>query len=710
MLVRFIQAAILCGVTCLFPQVGSGQILSLQTSTGTIANGAVVTLDLAWDAQGGTAPAALQWTVSYSSPDVYLLQTTLGEAGSGAGKRLTCHPGLESITCVLFGSDAAPIGNGPVARMTFATTTTFSGFTFVSLSRAAAASPDGTPINISESGTGLGTSSVTGLSPAPGCTYSIELTGTVLSASGGETTFWVETGPQCPWQAGGTVPWLSTNPPSSGTGPGSFTVRAAQNTGPARAGTILIAGSAQSLMQMAADGSLPQPGFAGSGAAHIVSGGSWKTTITLMNTGTTQASAHLYFFDNAGMPLSLAWNFPQSGPGAPAPEVTTVTRTIDPGKLVVMETSGNGALTEGWAQLHSTGPLQGFAIFTNVLTHQEAVVPLESAGEYQRLLAFDNTGSTETGVAMANLSMHAIEVTATFRDHAGTTLGTAFLPIAARGHSSFMLRPAFGMTAGQRGTMEFQTSYGARIAVVGLRADGPAFTTLPILSDTGGDGTGSIAQVISGAGWKTTLTLVNARPDTGESSTRWFDDAGVPLTLSILDVSTGAITNSSSTSGIVPGLSSVTLETPPVDGPVLGVGSVQIAAPGMNGIAIYRSNVTGQQVAVPLESRRAGSYVLVFDNTNTLITGVGIANLDGHEANISVTVRDDTGTLLSSDAIQLPANGHTSFLIGQRYPSSANLLGSLSLATSGGARISVIGIRATVAGTLTALPPFARSD
>jgi hypothetical protein len=708
MLVRSIQALILFGLAIYFQQAGAAQVLSLQTSAGAISSGATVTVDVRWDAQGGTAPAALQWTVSYSSSDVYLLQTTLATAGVGAGKTLTCLPGFASVTCVLTGSDATSIGNGSVASMTFATTASFTGFTFLSLANSVASSPQGLPIASSASGTGLGVVPGAGLSPAPGCSYALQLTGAVFSARGEAASFSVNTGTQCPWQAQSTVSWMTITTPSAGTGSGTFTFQVAPNAGAARAGTLLITGVALSVIQEASDGSFPQTGFAGGGVAHVVAGGLWKTTITLVNTGSTQGSAHLYFFDNGGNSLPLAWNFPQSGSTAQA--VDSLNRTMDPGKTFVMETSDAAAFSEGWAQIQTSGPVQGFAIFTNVQTLQEAVVPIETNGAGLHLLAFDNTSAAETGVALANLSMHSVDVPATFRDPTGATLGSTVIHLEARGHVSFLLHFTFGVTADQRGTMEFDPPFGAQITVVGLRADGPALTTLPILSDPEGDGTGSIAHIVSGGLWKTTLTLVNTRTTTGSASTQWLDDSGAPLTLQIRDTGTGFVANTSSTNSSIPGLSALTLETPPAEPAPFAMGSVQVVAPGINGFAIYKFDWNGQEVAVPLEIRRAGSYFLAFDNTNTLATGVGIANLSGQDAAIPVTIRDDGGSLLRSERILLPAQGHTSFLLTQPYAYTANVRGTIEFGTPPGGRISVIGLRATGAGTLTALPALTRAN
>ena len=46
---------------------------------------------------------------------------------------------------------------------------------------------------------------------------------------------------------------------------------------------------------------------------------------------------------------------------------------------------------------------------------------------------------------------------------------------------------------------------------------------------------------------------------------------------------------------------------------------------------------------MPLETGSAKSYILAFDNTNGLATGVAVANSSAASATIPVKLRDDTG-------------------------------------------------------------------
>jgi hypothetical protein len=162
----------------------------------------------------------------------------------------------------------------------------------------------------------------------------------------------------------------------------------------------------------------------------------------------------------------------------------TVTRTLAPGAVLVIETQGNpaDAVVVGSARLATTAKVGGFAIFRDGGTGQEAVVPLETRKANGYILAFDNANGLATGLALANLSGQAVNVPLVLRDDQGSVLGTPTINLPAGGHTSFLLTPTYAATAGKRGSVEFDTPSGSQISVLGLRAT-PAgtLTTVPVL-------------------------------------------------------------------------------------------------------------------------------------------------------------------------------------------------------------------------------------
>ena len=138
-------------------------------------------------------------------------------------------------------------------------------------------------------------------------------------------------------------------------------------------------------------------------------------------------------------------------------------------------------------------------------------------------------------------------------------------------------------------------------------------------------------------------------------------------------------------------------------------GSAHLTTTGnVGGFAIFRYSGTGQEAVVPLETRTSGNFILAFDNTNGVATGVALANVTGQAAAVPVILRDDAGTVLGTPTINLPADGHTSFLLTPTYAATAGKRGVVEFDTPAGGRISALGLRATPSGTLTTIPLLAK--
>lgn len=224
--------------------------------------------------------------------------------------------------------------------------------------------------------------------------------------------------------------------------------------------------------------------FALAGAlSHLASGGTWKTSIALLNPGSSAATATLQAFDDAGGALRLPWTF-----SAGAPETNSVvTRTVQPGGGLLAETvlPDDQATAVGWMKLHGTGSMTGFAVFRQKVgdREQEAVVPLETRDARSYILWFDNTSGYTTSVAICNEQSATALIVVTIRDDTGRTLQTIYLQLPAHGHTAFALPTRYSATAGIRGTIEFQRPTNGLISILGLRFNpSGAFTTLPAVT------------------------------------------------------------------------------------------------------------------------------------------------------------------------------------------------------------------------------------
>jgi hypothetical protein len=207
---------------------------------------------------------------------------------------------------------------------------------------------------------------------------------------------------------------------------------------------------------------------------------------------------------------------------------------------------------------------------------------------------------------------------------------------------------------------------------------------------------GSFPHLAAEGGWNTTFTFVNKISAPATARTSFFAPTGPALTLPIAlpqqPAISGPLLASSVDQTVPPNASLVMQAVGPANVNYLE-GSAQLQATnGVDGFEIFHYDPTQQEAVVPLETRNASSYLLPFDNTNNVLTGVALGNVSSQAASIPVVVRDDTGKQIgASTTIPLNAFGHTSFVLSQ----------------SPGGQISVLGIRYTPPGTLTTIPALA---
>jgi hypothetical protein len=540
-----------------------------------------------------------------------------------------------------------------------------------------------------------------------GCSEAISSGGQTFTSAGGAATVIVTTGANCSWAVSGLPSWVTITSGASGIGPGSvsYTV-AANNSASSLSATLTIDGLPYAIQEQSATG----PPFIGS-MPHLAAEDGWNTTFTLVNKSSASVQALTSFFDDNGNPLALPLTFPQQ-PSSGSPTEASADQTLAANASFIVEASGpdSAPLAEGSAQIAATGAVDGFAIFHYDPTEQEAVVPLETRVAPSFLLAFDNTNSVLTGVAIDNISVSAANIPVVIRTDAGTQIETETIALNGNGHTSFVLSTQYPATANIRGTIEFDTPSGSQISVLGIRYTPPGtMTTIPAMANVGASG-GLMAHLASGGGWETTFVLVNTGSSSAQAQLNFYGDNGSPLSLPLTFTQTGATATASSvTRSIAPGASLWVQSAGPLTSALL-TGSAQLTATGnISGYAIFRYNPNGQEAVVPIESRNAGSYLIAFDNTNDTATGIAINVLSTQAATVPVIIRDDTGAQVGTATIPLNANGHDSFVLATTpgFSSTVNIRGTLEFDTPAGSQISVLGIRSPPALTFTTLPPLA---
>jgi virginiamycin B lyase len=219
--------------------------------------------------------------------------------------------------------------------------------------------------------------------------------------------------------------------------------------------------------------------------SHIAAGGGWTTVITLVNTSGAAVPVTVALHNDDGSAVTLPVTTTQQGLSQTTTS-SSVNATMNPDTTLLISMGSQVASTVvGWADVTSTGPVGGFAIFRQTPqtgSPSEGTVPLQSQFPSTITLAYDNTAGFVMGVALANLSASSANITATIWDDSGSLLGTQTITIAGSGHTAFVLPNQLTLTTGRRGIVQFQSAATGGITGLGLRfSPFGTFTSVPTM-------------------------------------------------------------------------------------------------------------------------------------------------------------------------------------------------------------------------------------
>ncbi|MCU1272887.1 MAG: hypothetical protein JWO48_318 [Bryobacterales bacterium] len=403
--------------------------------------------------------------------------------------------------------------------------------------------------------------------------------------------------------------------------------------------------------------------------AHLANGQGWKTTILLVNTDTKPQPFTLSLWDEQGNPASIPLGVDGS--------VSSITGTIAPGQLRMIQTDGSGAaLMVGWGQLTAVDAVGGTVVFTarsNGQPPSEAAVPLSTSGSTQLLLPFDQTHkqfSFTTGLALANPSSNAATVSVNFIDEFGERIGvTGNLSVPAHGHYAAVLGTLYPQIQGRRGVM--QLSSDTELYGLGIRYNGAAFTSIEALAKSRvSTAPKVISHLANGQGWKTSILLINADTQPAPFTINFWKADGRPLTLPL--GADGAVPAVSGT--IAPGNIRIIESDGSGDALVEGW-AILNTAHAIGGTAIFTAQSSGvppSEAAVPLISSGSTQLFMPFENTYGALgyaTGLALANPSFQDATVSVSFIDDSGqSMTASHTITIPGHGHYAGVLGDVFP------------------------------------------
>ena len=266
---------------------------------------------------------------------------------------------------------------------------------------------------------------------------------------------------------------------------------------------------------------------------HLADGGGFSSSFVLLNNSSAPETGKVEFLGDTGAPRKVALTDGRSG--------TSFPYTVPSGGVAVMETSGAGALSGGWARVMpgagQTSPAAAgsFRLGHNGIVTTESGISTAKPTTLARVFV-DNTDGHDTGLAIANPGESTLQATLRAYEvdgqtQAGNAPGT--VAIAARAHVAGQARDFVkGLPAGFRGVLEIESpqpfvaltvrslvnSRGdllfATLPVADLRQPAPAPVVFPHIADGGGFKTELV--FLSGAGPVSTDVLL-------------FDDSGMPL-------------------------------------------------------------------------------------------------------------------------------------------------------------------------------------
>jgi hypothetical protein len=201
-------------------------------------------------------------------------------------------------------------------------------------------------------------------------------------------------------------------------------------------------------------------------------GDGWYTALYFANTNNMGPLAFLLnFFGDDGNPLNV-------------PNIGTSIRVNLAGRgAALIEIPNIGSLQQGYVTATLPGGVFGYGVFRLSVAgrnDQEAVVPLSGITATVSTLLYDDTKYV-TGVAVVNLSSSNASITATARDAQANIIGTGNLSLPPNGKTAATLRsiPGLASVAGTVGSVDFTSSSGGNLAVLGLRFKDAAFTSIP---------------------------------------------------------------------------------------------------------------------------------------------------------------------------------------------------------------------------------------
>lgn len=460
-----------------------------------------------------------------------------------------------------------------------------------------------------------------------------------------------------------------------------------------------------------------------------VSGASVTGTVTINATATDNVAVAGVQFKVNGVnlgaedtvaPFTASWNTAKLATGmyaltaiardAAGNQTTSTTVSVKLTKATVskiqtMDANGNawdanatGALTVGYARMDAEA--NGVAIISlkngETVVSETSVPATEPVTEGRIFVEVD--GAVNTGVAMANDSEQAAEVSFYFTDSTGTDMGRGSFTLGAKQQMSMFANQApFNLAGSMKGTMTFSSTVAVSVAALrGFTNERGEFlmTTLPV-GKVGVAASGDrvvFPHFADGAGWMTQVVLTNPMDVALKGSVTFMAAAGTATTMTV-----NGETNTVFNYEIAP-RSAVKMVTANQNADVK-VGSV-VVTPAANtmvpeGLSIFsysNAGVTVSEAGVPAEpaGTEFQSYV---ESMDAVRSGLAMANASPVAAVATMELMTMNGETTGMTAtVEIPAAGQVAKFADEMFPTMpAGFQGAVRMASS--QPIAVVGLR-----------------
>jgi hypothetical protein len=423
----------------------------------------------------------------------------------------------------------------------------------------------------------------------------------------------------------------------------------------------------------------------------VVYGSGFTTTFVINNTGTTDVTARLNIYSQAGvLQTDVGQNL-----------------TIKAGASIRYVASGT-ALAIGWAEFAAPNTtVSGVATFEyrgagGVLVTAAGVLGVEATTSF--LLPVEVNATSSTGIAVANTTTNPITFRLTLNREDGTTTSTTSFQLGPHAQTSAFIDEMIPSLAGTvfKGTVVVDTPNGLIAVTAITKKEGLLSAVAVIPVNGGGTSRLSFPQAVVGGGYTTSFVIINMGTTTVNSTLRLYSQLGVELTQYSQNVS---IPPGGSFRYSTPDTGPLTVAWADIDG---GAGA------SLRGVGTYdyRSNGVLQTTVGVLGIGGSNTFTMPVDLTATGSTGIAIANLSGTIVNVTLRLLAEDGSQVAvandTRLNPIPAHGQVAAYVEEFFTQLKGTIfkGSVVIeAASGSPALTLVATALTVKeGIFSAIP------